>query len=188
MSKTVEFFYDYVSLYSYLANSRVQNLSGANLLYRPMFLGGVMQATGNRPPGIVEAKGRYMQQDVQRWVERYSLPFKMNPEVPQNTLKALRLALIAQKRGSFDTVHQPLFDAMWVHEQNLDDNEVIAEIAAKAGISMDDIEQTSVKDELRANTEEAVARGAFGAPSFFVDDQMFFGNDRFEFIQEQIGV
>ena len=182
MSAKLEFFYDYVSVYSYLANSQLKSLSGADIVYRPMFLGAVMEATGNRPPGTVKAKGKYLRNDIHRWAKRYSLTFKMNPKFPQNTLKALRLALVAQKRGTFEAVHQPLFDAMWVHEKDLSDEDVLAEIAAKAAVSMSDIEDVAIKDELQANTEEAVDRGAFGAPTFFVGDQMFFGNDRFEFI------
>jgi len=187
MSMKVEFFYDYVSVYSYLANSQLGKLAGAEIVYRPMFLGAVMEATGNRPPGTVKAKGRYLQTDIRRWAERYSLTFKMNPVFPQKTLKALRLALVAQKNGAFDVLHQALFDAMWVHEKNLNDKEVLAEIAAKAGLSLEDIENPAIKDELKANTNEACERGAFGAPTFFVGDQMFFGNDRFDFIKDAIG-
>ena len=151
-----------------------------------MFLGAVMEATGNRPPGTVKAKGRYLQTDIRRWAERYSLTFNMNPVFPQNTLKALRLALVAKKRGAFETVHQALFDAMWVYEKDLNDKDVLAEIAAKASLSLEDIEDPAIKDELKANTNEACERGAFGAPTFFVDDQMFFGNDRFDFIKDAL--
>ena len=186
MSTKVEFFYDYVSVYSYLANSQLNKLTGAEIIYRPMFLGAVMEATGNRPPGTVKAKGKYLRTDIARWVERYSLPFKMNPVFPQITLKALRLGLVAQKHGAFESVHQALFDAMWVHEKDLSDEEVLAEIAAKEALSLEDIEDVAVKDELKANTGEAIERGAFGAPTFFVSDQMFFGNDRFDFINDAI--
>jgi 2-hydroxychromene-2-carboxylate isomerase len=186
MSGQVEFFYDYVSIYSYLADSQLENLSGAEIVYRPMFLGGVMEATGNRPPGTVEAKRNYMLTDIERWAKRYSLPLKMNPLFPQNTLKALRLALVAQHQGVFDRVHQPLFEAMWVYEKDLSNEDVLAEIAAKPALSLAAIEDQAIKDELKANTEEAVARGVFGAPTFFVGEQMFFGNDRFEFIEKEI--
>jgi 2-hydroxychromene-2-carboxylate isomerase len=186
MSTKVEFFYDYVSVYSYLADSQLSHLTGADIVYRPMLLGAVMQASGNRPPGTVEAKGRYMQTDIERWANRYSLTFRMNPLFPQNTLKALRLALVAQKKGVFDAVHQALFDAMWVYEKDLSNEDVLAEIAAKAALSLEDIEDAAIKDELKANTDEAVERGAFGAPTFFVGDQMFFGNDRFDFIKEAL--
>ena len=126
MSRKLEFFYDYVSLYSYLANSQLAGID-AEVVYRPMFLGAVMQATGNKPPATVAAKGHYLFKDVDRWVERYSIPYKMNPEFPQNTVNALRLALVAQEKGVFDAVHQPLFDAMWVQEKNLSDESVLAD-------------------------------------------------------------
>ena len=186
MSEKVEFFYDYVSIYSYLADSQLATLAGAEIVYRPMLLGAVMEATGNRPPGTVEAKRKYLTTDIDRWAERYSLRFKMNPIFPQNTLKALRLALVAQKQGEFERVHRAIFEAMWAQEKDLADEDVLAEIAAKVALSLKAIEDEAIKDELKANSEEAVARGAFGAPTFFIGEQMFFGNDRFEFIKKAL--
>jgi len=189
MSRKLEFFYDYVSLYSYLANSQLAGID-AEVVYRPMFLGAVMRATGNKPPATVVAKGHYLFKDVDRWVERYSIPFKMNPEFPQNTVNALRLALVAQEKGVFDAVHQPLFDAMWVQEKNLSDESVLGPIATAAGLSVDEtvseISSDRIKDRLRENTDEAIRRGAFGAPTMFVGDEMFFGNDRFEFVTQAL--
>lgn len=186
MSKQIEFFYDYVSIYSYLANSQLHKLTNAEIVYRPMFLGAVMEATGNRPPGAVEAKRNWLHVDISRWAERYGLPWTMNPVFPQNTLKALRLALAARRHGAFDAIHRALFTAIWVDQRDLSDENVLAEIAENAGIPFDEIEDPAIKDELRANTDEAIERGAFGAPTFYVGDQMFFGNDRFDFIKEAI--
>lgn len=186
MSIKVEFFYDYVSLYSYLANSQLDSLDGADIVYRPMLLGAVMQATGNRAPGIVEAKHNHLLVDARRWADRYGVSLKWNPVFPQNTVNALRLAIVAEKKGVFDAIHQPLFDAFWVHEKDFSDENVVAEIARNAGLSIDDTQEQAIKDELKANTSEAVERGVFGAPTFFVDDEMFFGNDRFDFIREAI--
>ncbi len=190
MSDKLEFFYDYVSPYSYLANSQVSEVGGSKLVYRPMFLGGVMQATGNKPPGTLEVKGKYLRKDIARWASRYGVEFNRNPKFPQNTLKALRLALVAQKDGAFEDVHNALFAAMFVHQSDLSDDELLSKIMNNAGMNesatFERIEDQSIKDELKANTEEAVARGAFGAPTFFVGDQMFFGNDRFDFIKEAL--
>ncbi len=189
MSRKLEFFYDYVSTYSYLANSQIAKID-ADVVYRPMFLGALMQATGNRPPLTVEAKGRHLHVDVARWANRYGIAYHLNPKFPQNTVNALRLALVAQHEGCFDTVHQALFDAMWVQEKDLSDAGCLTEIATAAGLSADAIDRIgsdTIKDELRMNTDEAVERGAFGAPTFFVGDEMFFGNDRFEFIEEALG-
>lgn len=186
MMARVEFFYDYVSLYSYLADSQLPGLSGAEIGYRPMLLGAVMQATGNRPPGSVEAKRQYLRDDAARWARRYGIPLNMNPLFPQNTLKALRLALVAQKHGVFAVVHRALFDAMWVREKDLDSNEELSEIAHDAGIGLEETGQQAIKDALKANTDEAVERGVFGAPTFFVGEEMFFGNDRLDFVREAL--
>jgi 2-hydroxychromene-2-carboxylate isomerase len=190
MARKLEFFYDYVSVYSYLADSQLATLEGAAIVYRPMLLGAVMQATGNRPPGTVEAKRRYLHADIANWASRYALPLTMNPLFPQNTLNALRLVLLAQREGAFPEVHKRLFNAMWVEQRNLGDDSVLATIAGEAGLdpqsSMKAISEQSIKEMLKANTDEAIARGAFGAPTFFVGDRMFFGNDRFDFIREAL--
>jgi 2-hydroxychromene-2-carboxylate isomerase len=190
MRRNLEFFYDYVSVYSYLADSQLGKLDGADIVYRPMLLGAVMQATGNRPPATIEAKRRYLHADIAGWARRYQLPLTMNPLFPQNTLNALRLALLAEREGAFAAIHRRLFDAMWVEQRNLADDTVLATLAADAGLdpgtAMQGIAEQAIKDRLKANTDEAVARGAFGAPTFFVDGRMFFGNDRFDFIREAL--
>jgi 2-hydroxychromene-2-carboxylate isomerase len=188
MAGELEFFYDYVSPYSYLANSRVRKIGGANVVYRPMFLGGVMQATGNRPPGTLEIKGKYLRQDITRWAKHYGIAYNRNPKFPLDTLKALRLAIVAQHEGFFDQIHEALFDASFVQQLDLDDDNVLAGIVNAVGrdeiLILERIADPAIKDELKANTNEAIARGAFGAPTFFVGDEMFFGNDRFDFIKE----
>ena len=191
MKPRLEFFYDYVSVYSYLANHVVSQFDDdVEVVYRPMFLGAVMQATGNRPPATVAAKGSYLVRDVYRWVEHYDIPFKFNAIFPQKTLAALRLAVAAQRRGVFDRVHPLLFEAAFVTDRDLGDPAVLADIVSAAGLDAEELQadlgDQSVKDELKANTDEAVERGAFGAPTFFVGKQMFFGNDRFDFIQRAL--
>ena len=190
MTVKIEFFYDYVSVYSYLANSQFDTLAGAEIVYRPMLLGAVMEASGNRPPTTIKAKGRYLNSDVARWVERYGLSFNFNPVFPQNTVNALRVALVALREKQFDQIHQRLFDAMWINEVNLSDKPSLTSVIADAGLDadtyLDAISRQEVKDDLKKNTDEAIERGVFGAPTFFVGDQMFFGNDRFEFIRDSI--
>jgi 2-hydroxychromene-2-carboxylate isomerase len=188
--KQLEFFYDYVSPYSYLADSQVRKIDGANLVYRPMFLGAVMQATGNKPPGSLAARGKYLRKDIARWASRYGVQYDRNPEFPQNTLKALRLAIVAREQGVFDEVHGGLFAAMFVHQSDMDDDETLAKIMNAAGMdesaSFARIADQSIKDELKTNTDDAISRGAFGAPTFFVGEEMFFGNDRLDFVQEAL--
>jgi 2-hydroxychromene-2-carboxylate isomerase len=192
MKPRLEFFYDYVSVYSYLANHVVNGFDGVDVVHRPMFLGAVMQATGNRPPATVAAKGKYLTKDVYRWIDAYGIPFKFNSIFPQKTLGALRLAVAAQRSGVFERVHPLLFEAAFVTDRDLGEASVLKDIVTAAGVDsgdlLSDIGDQSIKDELKANTDEAVERGVFGAPTFFVGEQMFFGNDRFDFIRRALNV
>jgi len=182
MTKKVEFFFDYVSLYSYLANSQLAALDDLEVVYRPMLLGAVMQATGNRPPASVPAKMKYLTTDSNRWARQYGVPLVPNPIFPQNTLAVLRIATAALQRGDFAAVNQRIFDAAWVHKADLSDQQTVQALLVDAGLSVadyvDDIASEEIKAALKATTDEAVARGVFGAPTFFVGDEMFFGNDR----------
>ena len=186
----LEYFYDYVSVYSYLADHVVSEMSDTEVVYRPMLLGAVMQATGNRPPAQVPAKGKHLRDDVHRWVASYGIPFKFNSIFPQKTISALRLAIEAQRRGTFDRLHPRLFEAAFVTDRDLGDSAVLAAILSDADLPADEylkaIADQSIKDELKTNTQEAIERGAFGAPTFFVGDEMYFGNDRFDFIHEAL--
>jgi len=194
MARPIEFFYDYVSPYSYLGNTELERVAartGAEIVYRPMFLGGVMQATGNRPPGTVVAKGAYMSRDLERWARRYGVPMSMNPTFPQNTLGAMRGALVALDLGCFPAYHRAMFQAMWRDGVNLADEAAYRAVLEAAGVDAERLctlrNDQAVKDRLKANTDEAIARGAFGAPSFFVGDELFFGNDRLDFVAEAVG-
>ena len=190
MSGQLEFFYDYVSSYSYLADSQLGSLGAAEVVYRPMFLGAVMQATGNQPPANLPARGAYLRRDLERWAAHYGVQFRMNPKFPQNTLGALRLALVAQQDGGFERLHRLLFDAMWIQGRDFGDPAVLGELATAAGLDAERALARSadpaIKEALKANTDEAVARGAFGAPTFFVGDEMYFGNDRLPFVREAL--
>lgn len=188
--KKLEFFYDYVSAYSYIVNNQVESLEDTEVIFRPMLLGAVMQASGNSPPGTVPAKGRYLGTDLRRWAQLYDIPFRFNSIFPQNTMSALRVAIAAQRRGQFHDIHGVLFDAMFVHDQDLSDKDTLMKLISAAGLDadelMDEITQQSIKDELKANTEDAISRGVFGAPTFFVGDDMFFGNDRMDFVRSAL--
>ncbi|MBW2314131.1 MAG: 2-hydroxychromene-2-carboxylate isomerase [Deltaproteobacteria bacterium] len=193
MSKKLEYFFDYVSPFSYLADSQVPGLvqrTGAELIYRPFFLGGVMQASGNSPPATVPAKGAYMGVDIARWLDRYGLEFKFNPNFPVMTVKPMRAALVALEQGVFPQFHQAMFKAMWREEKNIGDAEVLAEVLSSAGLDapaiLGRIGDDDVKEHLKANTAEAVERGAFGAPTFYVEGEMFFGNDRLDFLEAKL--
>jgi len=195
MPKAVEFFFDFGSPTSYLAWTQLPKLAaeaGAQLLWRPMLLGGVFKATGNASPAVVRAKGRWMNQDMARWATRYGVPLAMNPHFPINTLTLMRGAAGLQLRqpADFERYLDTVFRAMWVTPCNLGDPAVLAQVLQRAGFDVEAllalINDPEVKARLVATTEEAVARGVFGAPTIFVDGQMFFGQDRLDFVREAL--
>jgi len=193
--RRLEFFFDYGSPYSYLANSRLPALierTGADLHYRPMLLGGVFKATGNSSPALepCEAKRSYGALELRRWVAHLGVPFRGNPHFPINTLLLMRTAVAAQHLDVFEPFHRVVYPAFWAEGENLGEPEVVARVVEKAGLDahalLEAAADAAVKAELRATTEEGVARGAFGAPTFFVGDEMFFGNDRLDFVERAL--
>jgi len=195
MMKTVEFFFDFGSPTTYFAYTQLPKIAaecGAEIVWRPMLLGGVFKATGNTSPVTVPAKGRWMFEDMARWARRYGVPFVMNPHFPINTLVLMRGATGLQMRqpDAFARYCDVVFRAMWLLQRNLGDAVVLASTLADAGVNADAfaalVADAEVKARLAATTDEAVARGVFGAPTFFVGDQMFFGQDRLEFVREAL--
>lgn len=195
MTKFVEFFFDVGSPTTYLAWTQLPRIAAdadAELICRPMLLGGVFQATGNASPANVPAKGAYMNVDIERFAKRYQVPYQHNPHFPINTLMLMRGAVGVQLR-----MHERLadylravFDAMWVHPKNLNDPKELAATLHHAGFDpaemMALVGDPQVKDTLRHNTDEAIRRGVFGAPTMFVGEQMFFGQDRLDFVREAL--
>jgi 2-hydroxychromene-2-carboxylate isomerase len=196
MTKTVEFFFDFGSPSTYLAWTQLPALcakAGAQLQYRPMLLGGVFQATGNASPIQVPAKGRYTLLDFQRFARRYGVPLEFNPYFPINTLTLMRGAIGLQLRQPerFEAYLDAIFKAMWQDKRNLGDPAVLAATLDAAGFDPQAllalVGDQEVKDALKASTEEAVKRGVFGAPTCFVGNEMFFGQDRLDFVAEALG-
>ena len=193
MTRVVEFFFDFGSPTVYLAATQLPGIAeqaGATIDLRPMLLGGVFKATGNQSPVMVPAKGTYMGADLARFATRYGVTYKRNPFFPVNTLALMRGAVAYRASDRFKAYRDAIFKAMWVEPCNLNEPEIIAKVLTESGFDPGDfmarIAEQSVKDELKANTEEAVQRGAFGAPTFFVDGQMFFGQDRLDFVAEAL--
>ncbi len=191
MPKTLEFLFDYGSPFSFLADSQLSAMAertNAELVYRPISLGAVFKATGNRSPASVPAKGRYTGLELQRWAARYGIAFSGNAHFPIHTLRLMRGAVAAQQEGCFLPYHEAVFNAMWAKGENLGDETVLRDVLARAGcdaerllvLALDD----AVKARLRDMTDDAVERGVFGAPTFFVGDEMFWGNDSLRFLEE----
>jgi 2-hydroxychromene-2-carboxylate isomerase len=193
MSKTVEFFFDFGSPTSYLAWTQLPHIAaaaGAQIVWRPMLLGGVFKASGNQSPVSIPAKGRYMLQDLARFAARYGVPLAFNPHFPINTLTLMRGAVGYLGSAQFQTYVQAVFEALWVQQQNLGNPEVVAAVLNAAGLDAAEFERLlsneAVKQQLKDNTEEALQRGVFGAPTFFVGSEMFFGQDRLDFVAEAL--
>ncbi|MEO1914034.1 MAG: 2-hydroxychromene-2-carboxylate isomerase [Myxococcales bacterium] len=190
---TLEFFFDYGSPYSHLANGVIEGFAksaGAELVYRPMLLGGVFKATGNQSPifETIEAKRNYGGGSLRRTSALHGVPIVMNPHFPINSMGLMRLAVAAKHEGVFEAYHAAAFAGLWQEGLNLGDVEVQAEMIRAAGLDAEKLFARSgdddVKAELRATTDEAVARGAFGAPTFFVGDEMFFGVDHLPYLSQ----
>jgi 2-hydroxychromene-2-carboxylate isomerase len=194
-NKRVEYFFDFGSPTSYLAWTQLPRIAasaGAEIVWRPMLLGGVFKATGNASPVSVPAKGRWMNQDIVRWAKRYGVPFRFNPSFPINTLTLMRGATGLQMRHQEDLARylDLMHRAMWEQGRNLGDAAVLAATLVEGGFDADAfaalVADPEVKAGLVATTEEAVTRGVFGAPTFFVGEAMFFGQDRLEFVAEAL--
>lgn len=186
--KKVEFFFDIGSPYSYLAFHRLLQLK-ANIIWRPMLLGGVFQATGNRSPVETPAKRAYSSRDMQLFAKLYGVTFKMPTVFPINTLPFMRGATgyLMKNEAAFLPYVTAIYTAMFETARDMSD---VSTILSEKGLNPDDftayINDAEVKAALKTTTEEAVARGVFGAPTFFVGDEMFFGQDRLIFIEPLI--
>ncbi len=190
MTKTFEFLFDVGGPNGYLVHRILPDFctkTGATAIYVPVLLGGLMKATGNRPPWMVYAdvpsKVAYDQLEFHRFIAKHGLSkFRMNPHFPPNTLGAMRVITGAARLGNQAAVIETLMTAMWEEEKNLSDRDVLAQVLSDAGhdsaahLALADADD--VKADLASNTERAVARGAFGIPTFFVGEEMFFGKER----------
>ncbi|AZD03537.1 MULTISPECIES: 2-hydroxychromene-2-carboxylate isomerase [Pseudomonas] len=195
MSKTVEFFFDLGSPTSYLAYTQLPKIcaqTGSQLIYQPMLLGGVFKVTGNASPISIPAKGRYMLQDLARYAKRYEVPLAFNPHFPINTLLLMRAVTGMQLRHPqrFVAFIDCLFRALWVEKRNLNDQATVAAVLSEGGFDPQEVlaltSDEEVKNALKDKTEQALQRGVFGAPSMFVDNQLFFGQDRLDFVLEAL--
>lgn len=193
MSKSLEFFFDVGSPTTYLAWTQLPKIAadaGATIIWRPMLLGGVFKATGNQSPVNIPAKARYMLQDLARYARRYGVPMTFNPHFPINTLTLMRGAAGYLDTPQFSTYVTAIFNALWVEQKNLGKPEVVADVLRAAGLDPAEFERLvnddGVKERLKGITEEAIRRGAFGAPTFFIGEEMHFGQDRLDFVAEAL--
>ena len=192
--RRVEFYYDLVSPYSYLAYGRVKRVceeNGTELVLRPMLLGAVHKAVGLQAPIEIQNKGRYQLQDIHRWAGYYGLPMKFPEPFPFRTLKTMRAALAGV--GDLEAFTREAFALYWEEGgapkgfEEADEDGPIREVARRIGRDPEEVLESATtgeaKEALKSATDEAVERGVFGAPTFFVGDEMFWGNDRLHFVE-----
>ncbi len=187
--KTFDFYFDFGSLASYLAHTQLPKMcreTGASANLLPMLLGGVFQATGNSSPMTVPAKGRYVFVDFKRFADGYGVPLNTNPHFPIITTTLMRMvtALQMQNDPRMQNFMDAVYQAIWVDSLNLNDPATVGQMLTAAGFDAAALlamaNDQATKDQLKAVTMKAVERGVFGAPSFFVGDEMFWGQDRIE--------
>lgn len=193
MTRSIEFFWDAASPFTYLASTQIEAIAAdchVAIDWRPFYLGAVFKASGNQAPANVPAKGRYLFRDLQYWARFYAVPLTFPSNFPANTLQAGRTAIVATNLGHGARFARNLMHAHWAKGKDISDPEVLANVLAASGMDPDQVageaRQPSIKEQFMANTNEAVARGAFGAPTMFVEDAMFFGNDRLELLRAHI--
>jgi 2-hydroxychromene-2-carboxylate isomerase len=189
MAKTFDYYFDFGSLATYLAHTQMDKIkaeTGASPVYLPMLLGAVFKATGNASPASVPAKGKYIFVDFKRFADNYGVPLETNPFFPIITTTLMRMVTGLQMRSDA-RVHEfmdTIFKAIWVDAMNLNAPEVVDQVLREAHFDPAELLQLAneqaTKDRLKDITTQAVDRGVFGAPTFFVGQDMFWGQDRIE--------
>lgn len=193
MTKSIDFYYDYISPASYLAWTQLTEIclrSNAKINYKPIFLGGVFKANESTSPITVPAKWQWMKDDFMRYAKHYHVPFQLNPHFIFNTVNAMRGAIWALTNNKIATYNQAMFTAAWVDGKDLSDKNVLIEILEEAGINstaaLESMTYPEMKLALIQSTEEAVNLGVFGAPSMIVDGELFFGQDRLSWVEQAL--
>ena len=192
--RQLEFFFDFMSTFSYLAAMRVEDVaarSSAQVRWRPCYLPGILKATGNRAPIEIPAKAMYALQDATRWAAHLKLPPFVLPEpFPFNSAQANRVALVLERSGALPPFAKAMYRRLFAEGADGASVEVIGGVLASLGHNVADVLAAANGDDVRAqlkeNTEEAVRRGAFGLPTFFVGEDMFVGNDRLDFVERAL--
>jgi 2-hydroxychromene-2-carboxylate isomerase len=198
MTPSVEFLFDFGSPNAYLSHRvipEIEKRTGARFAYVPVLLGGIFKLTGNQAPmiafGNIKNKMPYEMLETRRFVARHKLDqFTMNPHFPVNTLQLMRAAVAAETDGALPAYVEAVYQHMWERPKKMDDPQVFRAALLESGLDADRLiarsQDQDVKDRLAANTQRAVERGAFGIPTFFVGDEIFFGKDRLRDVEEEI--
>ena len=189
MIKSFDFYFDFASPYTFLAHKEVRKIEKENSIevrYMPILLGGLLKSLGIKANADVPIKAKYMIKDCKLWAEKYDIIFKFNNYFPINTLNLMRCVLVAEKKSFSKNFIDKVFDAIWKDGLNLNDNIIVEKLLTNLDINpktfLIEALDPKIKDELKKRTDDASEKGIFGAPSFVVNNKIFWGQDRLEFV------
>ena len=189
MIKPFEFYFDFSSPYTFLAHKQIRKIEKDNSIkikYMPILLGGLLKSAGIIANADIPIKAKYMIKDCKMWAEKYDVAFKFNNYFPIKTLNLMRCVLVAEKKNFEQNFINEIFDAIWQDGLNLNDNSIVEKLLKNLDINpktflMDAID-SSIKEDLKKRTDLAFKKGIFGAPSFIINNKVFWGQDRLDFV------
>ena len=192
MIKSFDFFFDFASPYSYLAHKQIRNIELQNKIqvnYMPIFLGELLTFTEVKAPAYIPSKAKFMIKDCKLFAEKLSIKFKFNSYFPIQTLNLMRGVLIASKEMKTNFYINKIFDACWKDGVNLNDQKVVDRILLDLNFNITffnlKISEQKTKDDLKKRTHDAFLKGVFGVPTFIINNKMFWGQDRLEFVLKE---
>jgi len=189
MIKQFEFYYDFASPYAFLAHKkirRIENENSVKIKYMPVLLGGLLKLAEIKPNADIPIKAKYMIKDCKLWALKNNIEFKFNSYFPIVTLNLMRCVLVAEKKKFDQNFINRVFDAIWKDGLNLNDNNIFEKLIKNLDINpktflMEAVNQ-KIKDELKKRTDDAFKKGVFGTPTFIINNKMFWGQDRLDFV------
>tara|TARA_B100001123_G_scaffold448317_1_gene608774 strand:+ start:2019 stop:2609 length:591 start_codon:yes stop_codon:yes gene_type:complete len=189
MIKSFEFYFDFASPYTFLAHKEIRRIEKENLIeikYKPVLLGALLKLAGLKPLIDIPIKGKYMIKDCKLWAEKYNIDFKFNNYFPIISLTLMRCVLVAKKKGFEKKFIDKMFDGIWRENLNLNDNLILEKSLKKINVDpkklLIEASENSIKEELKIRTNDAYNKGVFGTPTFMVNNKIFWGQDRLEFV------
>ena len=189
MIKIFEFYFDFASPYAFLAHKQIRKIENENSIkikYKPILLGGLLKSAGIKPIEDIPVKGRHMIKDCKLWAEKYNIDFKFNSYFPIATLNLMRCTLVAERKNFLQNFTNKVFDAIWKDGLNLNDKTIFEKLLKNMDINPINFLTTAmdekIKNDLKSRTTDAFKKGIFGIPSFAVNNKIFWGQDRLEFV------
>ena len=189
MIKSFEFYFDFASPYSFLAHKQIRKIEKENsvvIKYMPILLGGLFNLSGIKANADIPIKAKYMIKDCKMWAEKNNISFKFNNYFPIKTLNLMRCVLVAEKKDFTQMFINKIFDAIWKDGINLNDNLIVEKLLKNLDLNpktfLVEASEAKIKEELKNRTNNAYKKGIFGAPSFLINNKIFWGQDRIEFV------